>query len=131
MWSSPAGSTCLFLMIRRPPRSTLFPYTTLFRSIASVVALRWIGLAVFVAANVVGLLLYSIRLALKQEMILVEVANRTGSSKEEVESSHARLGQREQLKWVGPIERAEWMREIAYRGRSLEEIESIAPTIGA
>src|SRR5215203_6357172 len=25
-----------FLMIRRPPRSTLFPYTTLFRSIRSV-----------------------------------------------------------------------------------------------
>src|SRR5476649_2963525 len=24
-----------FLMIRRPPRSTLFPYTTLFRSMAS------------------------------------------------------------------------------------------------
>src|SRR3712207_8212327 len=27
-------STFFFLMIRRPPRSTLFPYTTLFRSIA-------------------------------------------------------------------------------------------------
>src|SRR6266576_6275953 len=27
-----------FLMIRRPPRSTLFPYTTLFRS-------RWVGTA--------------------------------------------------------------------------------------
>src|SRR3712207_9596705 len=25
-------SFCFFLMIRRPPRSTLFPYTTLFRS---------------------------------------------------------------------------------------------------
>src|ERR1051326_9550492 len=25
-------SLCFFLMIRRPPRSTLFPYTTLFRS---------------------------------------------------------------------------------------------------
>src|SRR3712207_9114914 len=25
-----------FLMIRRPPRSTLFPYTTLFRSIAEM-----------------------------------------------------------------------------------------------
>src|SRR5438270_6765429 len=25
-----------FLMIRRPPRSTLFPYTTLFRSLAPV-----------------------------------------------------------------------------------------------
>src|SRR6266705_5426825 len=28
-----------FLMTRRPPRSTLFPYTTLFRS-----ALAWLGL---------------------------------------------------------------------------------------
>src|SRR2546426_2677030 len=27
-------------MIRRPPRSTLFPYTTLFRSVGSV---RWAG----------------------------------------------------------------------------------------
>src|SRR3712207_8679072 len=26
----------MFLMIRRPPRSTLFPYTTLFRSLARV-----------------------------------------------------------------------------------------------
>src|SRR5437764_9794109 len=25
-------SICFFLMMRRPPRSTLFPYTTLFRS---------------------------------------------------------------------------------------------------
>src|SRR3712207_9207687 len=27
------ASYCFFLMIRRPPRSTLFPYTTLFRSL--------------------------------------------------------------------------------------------------
>src|SRR3712207_3350184 len=27
---------CFFLMIRRPPRSTLFPYTTLFRSIGEL-----------------------------------------------------------------------------------------------
>src|SRR5256885_10942417 len=29
-----------FLMIRRPPRSTLFPYTTLFRSVGRVVRQR-------------------------------------------------------------------------------------------
>src|SRR3712207_7400551 len=29
-------SLFFFLMIRRPPRSTLFPYTTLFRSIEAV-----------------------------------------------------------------------------------------------
>src|SRR5438552_19059404 len=30
-----------FLMIRRPPRSTLFPYTTLFRSLAGFSALAY------------------------------------------------------------------------------------------
>src|SRR3989442_13809780 len=29
-----------FLMIRRPPRSTLFPYTTLFRSVAQIAEIR-------------------------------------------------------------------------------------------
>src|SRR5438477_5583530 len=33
-----------FLMIRRPPRSTLFPYTTLFRSVRASIA--WAGAAV-------------------------------------------------------------------------------------
>src|SRR3712207_7807933 len=32
MCASANSSPFLFLMIRRPPRSTLFPYTTLFRS---------------------------------------------------------------------------------------------------
>src|SRR3712207_7527322 len=30
-----------FLMIRRPPRSTLFPYTTLFRSVDALVYGLW------------------------------------------------------------------------------------------
>src|ERR1017187_10586419 len=30
-----------FLMIRRPPRSTLFPYTTLFRSECTALYRRW------------------------------------------------------------------------------------------
>src|SRR5258708_27833044 len=34
-----------FLMIRRPPRSTLFPYTTLFRSLGLVVAIATLVLA--------------------------------------------------------------------------------------
>src|SRR3712207_8577215 len=31
-----------FLMIRRPPRSTLFPYTTLFRSVGTEGHVRWV-----------------------------------------------------------------------------------------
>src|SRR2546430_9252741 len=34
------NSFLFFLMIRRPPRSTLFPYTTLFRSLAVAGVLR-------------------------------------------------------------------------------------------
>src|SRR5690606_41270964 len=40
-----ATSKCLsffFLMMRRPPRSTLFPYTTLFRSPVGVRELPWL-----------------------------------------------------------------------------------------
>src|SRR5216684_5947657 len=33
----PISDSFFFLMIRRPPRSTLFPYTTLFRSDAGAV----------------------------------------------------------------------------------------------
>src|SRR5260370_36054124 len=36
-----------FLMIRRPPRSTLFPYTTLFRSNSRLTQARQLSLIVF------------------------------------------------------------------------------------
>src|ERR1035441_10719743 len=40
MFRSPSLTLCFFffLMIRRPPRSTLFPYTTLFRSSCSTLS---------------------------------------------------------------------------------------------
>src|SRR6267378_4471151 len=55
---SDVDSSFFFLMIRRPPRSTLFPYTTLFRSDGLIadhvsdVAVRPDGLAVATAAGV-------------------------------------------------------------------------------
>src|SRR5690349_22940109 len=41
--------TLFFFMIRRPPRSTLFPYTTLFRSLSRDVRLRVNGVDFFTA----------------------------------------------------------------------------------
>src|SRR5688572_32505417 len=47
--------TFFFLMIRRPPRSTLFPYTTLFRSpLGRGVEAHLLLLADVVAADVVA-----------------------------------------------------------------------------
>src|SRR3989454_1071684 len=47
------GPAVFFLMIRRPPRSTLFPYTTLFRSVA-LEELSWVASPWFVASMVWG-----------------------------------------------------------------------------
>src|SRR5699024_12853776 len=41
-YSSPDHSPFFFLLIRRPPRSTLFPYTTLFRSRSRTVSANFI-----------------------------------------------------------------------------------------
>src|SRR2546429_5132722 len=45
-----------FLMIRRPPRSTLFPYTTLFRSLFTVLGLFGLQLRGFTNQEIRGLL---------------------------------------------------------------------------
>src|SRR5947209_8958931 len=42
-------------MIRRPPRSTLFPYTTLFRSLIRLIHDRFSSLPVFVRRHVLAL----------------------------------------------------------------------------
>src|SRR2546430_11696655 len=53
-------------MIRRPPRSTLFPYTTLFRSLAQQV---FVGMSEtapstdYTTAGVLGVILFAISLA--------------------------------------------------------------------
>src|SRR2546425_9667660 len=53
-------------MIRRPPRSTLFPYTTLFRSwdAARMIWLYWVGL-VRLAGVTVGWVFMLVRLGVK------------------------------------------------------------------
>src|SRR5256885_349092 len=45
------GLSFFFLMIRRPPRSTLFPYTTLFRSLGNLEASRGKALQVILVGQ--------------------------------------------------------------------------------
>ena len=48
------SSFFFFLMIRRPPRSTLFPYTTLFRSVSAVINVGTATIAAFIGAGGLG-----------------------------------------------------------------------------
>src|SRR5688572_31334002 len=52
--SSYVSFVCSFLMIRRPPRSTLFPYTTLFRSEGVQKIANRITLGLVLAGLIVG-----------------------------------------------------------------------------
>src|SRR2546422_3975201 len=65
-----------FLMIRRPPRSTLFPYTTLFRSQPSGVAVD-AGSRLYVSTHT--------------DSIVVYAAGATGRSEEHTSELQSRL----------------------------------------
>src|SRR5260370_33035055 len=68
-------------MIRRPPRSTLFPYTTLFRSTAAAVVMLAVGIgvnaAVFTVTNAVVFNGYP---GIDRNNRLVYIDSRTASS---------------------------------------------------
>src|SRR5437899_5171602 len=64
------------LMIRRPPRSTLFPYTTLFRSSATVTS----GEATVAACNSLGLFTEEARLVVVEDVERDRKSTRLNSS---------------------------------------------------
>jgi hypothetical protein len=52
--------------------------------VVSVVLLGWVGVAVFLATNIIAFLLVSVRLAAKQEDVLLYAATQCDASKDEI-----------------------------------------------
>src|SRR3712207_8895919 len=70
-----------FLMIRRPPRSTLFPYTTLFRSfVVSLAIALGIGLGLKAAGFIEAPLLVAIILSATSLGIVIPVLADSGQN---------------------------------------------------
>src|SRR5258708_9508057 len=69
---SPSHLFFFFLMIRRPPRSTLFPYTTLFRSLDPLLQNQ--------TDDFTGLIAHSTNLALKGIIAIDRKSTRLNSS---------------------------------------------------
>src|SRR3712207_7830453 len=84
-----------FLMIRRPPRSTLFPYTTLFRSMSRASALGWalgIGRAGAILGPLVGGFLLAAGLALNWNFYFFAAVGLLADRKStRLNSSHANI----------------------------------------
>lgn len=93
----------------------------------SIVLLGWLGIWVFVGANLMAFVAWSVYLAAKQEEILLYAATQCGASKEEMHTLAKRLQQRAgPFALMGPLERARLVSELAQRARTIEEIEDMA-----
>ena len=110
--------------------TTLLTVTELAGLAFAVIALGWLGLAVFGAVNVIALLVWSVILASRVEAKLVYAGIQTGNSKESIQALADRIGDLPELASVAPTERAELIRLLAERGRSIPEIEAMAGPIG-
>src|SRR3712207_9442855 len=100
-------------MIRRPPRSTLFPYTTLFRSAARAVARllgRWIGARAARTLGglvVAGLVLFlvagspgeALRTPLHNSFALVDGTTADGVQQPASRSEERRVGKECRSRW--------------------------------
>jgi hypothetical protein len=94
-----------------------------------VVSLGWWGLIALAAVNAIAFAVYGIILAARVEERLVYASIQTDEPREAVEALAARLGKRPELANVGPVERAELIKLLSERARSVAEIEDMAVPI--
>src|SRR3712207_8756461 len=90
-------SILFFLMIRRPPRSTLFPYTTLFRSVVAafgqIIPKRILDLPKYGCINVHASLLPKYRGAAPIQWAVIDGEKESGVDRKStrLNSSHANI----------------------------------------
>lgn len=96
----------------------------------SVVLLGWLGLGLFLAANVLGFLGWSIYLAMTEEEKVIYAATQAGVEKGEIQGLHRRIRRSHKaFKTMGRIEVAELISLLAQRARTPAEIEEMARPI--
>lgn len=98
--------------------------------VVGIVQLGTLGIWIAVIANFLGILIYSARLAMRKEDLIVSASTQGGFKREEVEKLYEELGESNDIfNYVGPIERAKIIYLISQRGRSLKEIKKLAVVI--
>jgi hypothetical protein len=109
---------------------TLISLLDLIVLVVSVVLLGWLGVAVFLVTNVIAFLAVSVRLAMKNEEILLYAATQCDASQEEmVALSDWMKKERGPFKLMGPLERATLISELAQRARQPHEMREMATPI--
>jgi hypothetical protein len=97
---------------------------------ASIVSLGWVGVGIVLFANALGILGWSVRLAMQKESLLVYAAIQAATSKERMQALHRELQKSDKaFRALGPIELARLIKCLSERGRGPDEIEHMARPI--
>jgi hypothetical protein len=111
-------------------QTTLLTILEFFGVVASVVGLGWVGLGIFVALNVIAVLIWSVILAAKKQSILVGATVASAEmSRDDVDELWHWMNRQGAFAVLGPLERAELIRALASQARSADEIKPMAIAI--
>lgn len=95
--------------------------------VLAVVALGWLGVAIFVVVSLSALLVWSVVLAIKRQSILVNAAVQGAEmSREDAEEIWQWMKGEKSFAAVAPLRRAELIKALAIRARNPAEIRAMA-----
>ena len=107
--------------------NALFSILDLAVLLVSTALLGWIGVWVFVATNLIAFVAVSVRLAMRQEEILLYAATQCDAAKQDMYAISKWMRQeRGPFALMGPLERAELISELAQRARQPHEMKEMA-----
>lgn len=108
-------------------QATLLSVIEVAGFVIAVVALRWLGVAIFVAVSLAALIVWSVVLAIKKQSILVNAAVQGADvSREDAEDIWQWMKGETSLAAIPPLKRAELIRTLAIKARNPAEIRAMA-----
>ncbi len=111
-------------------QTTLLSILEIVGVVVSVVGLGWVGVGIFVLANVLAILTWSVILAVRKQSVLVgAVVRSTSMNREEADALWRWMNRHEAFGVLGAIERAELIRALAGQARTPAEIRPMAIAI--
>ena len=108
-------------------RATLLSVIEVTGFVIAVIALGWLGVAIFVAVSLVALIVWSVVLAIKKQSILVNAAVQGADvSREDAEEIWQWMKGEKSFAAIPPLKRAELIKALATEARKPAEIRAMA-----
>lgn len=108
-------------------QATLLSVIEVAGFVIAVVALGWLGVAIFVAVSLVALVVWSVVLAIKKQSILVNAAVQGADlSREDAEEIWQWMKGEKSFAALPPLKRAELIKALAIKARRPAEIRAMA-----